>query len=127
MQQHAVARAVLRTTANSQRYCRQQRHCRLQGAALAALAAAAPLARAAHKFNVTGTDILNFALQLECLEGEFYSWAAFGEGLTDELLGGGPASIGGRKANLTDAVQVRTLRVGSLLTPADLWPLCTAA
>jgi hypothetical protein len=51
------------------------------------------------------TDILNFALNLECIEGEFYSWAAFGKGLTPEQLGGGPPSIGGRKANLSEYIQ----------------------
>ena len=39
------------------------------------------------------------ALQ-ECLEAEFYSWAAFGHGLNDTLLGGGPGSVGGKKATL---------------------------
>ena len=34
----------------------------------------------------------------ECLEAEFYSWAAFGHGLNDTLLGGGPGSVGGKKA-----------------------------
>ena len=34
----------------------------------------------------------------ECLEAEFYSWAAFGHGLNATLLGGGPGSTGGQKA-----------------------------
>jgi len=34
----------------------------------------------------------------ECLEAEFYSWAAFGHGLNSTLLGGGPGSVGGQKA-----------------------------
>ena len=34
----------------------------------------------------------------ECLEAEFYSWAAFGHGLNSTLLGGGPGSIGGKQA-----------------------------
>lgn len=46
------------------------------------------------------TDILNFALNLECLEGEFYNYAAGNGGLPASDRGGGPAPIGGRAASL---------------------------
>ena len=39
------------------------------------------------------------------LQAEFYSWAAFGHGLTPELRGYGPPPIGGQKAVLHYAGQ----------------------
>ena len=45
-------------------------------------------------------DILNFALQLECLEGEFYNYAAGNGGLPASDRAGGPAPIGGKPAKL---------------------------
>lgn len=77
----------------------------MQGLTAAALVAA-PLVAAA-PFKITGNDILNFALNLECLEAEFYSWASYGKPLSNELLGGGPASVGGMRANLSPTVDVR--------------------
>lgn len=38
-------------------------------------------------------------------QAEFYNWAAFGKGLNATLLGGGPGSVGGEKAQLSYAVQ----------------------
>lgn len=76
----------------------------------AALAAALASGAAAHMHAMaapTGADILNFALNLECLEATFYSYAAFGHGLSAEQRGGGPEAIGGMKANLTEHIQVR--------------------
>ncbi|KAG5176765.1 ferritin-like domain-containing protein [Tribonema minus] len=49
--------------------------------------------------------IAKFALNLECLEAEFYSYAAYGYGLTDDLRGYGPEPIGGMKATLSPEVQ----------------------
>ena len=52
-------------------------------------------------------DILNFALNLEYLEAQFYSYAATGAGLPANLLTGTGtqgAVIGGRKVNFTDPV-----------------------
>lgn len=52
-------------------------------------------------------DILNFALNLEYLEAQFYMYAATGSGLPANLLTGTGtqgAVIGGRKVNFTDPV-----------------------
>lgn len=58
-------------------------------------------------------DILNFALNLEYLEAQFYVQAATGQGLPDVLLGGtgtrGQAT-GGRRVNFTDQVVAQYAR-----------------
>jgi hypothetical protein len=52
-------------------------------------------------------DILNFALNLEYLEAQFYYFAFFGEGLPQSILGGTGTQgtvRGGRKVNFTDPI-----------------------
>lgn len=76
----------------------------------AAFGAAALFTRGTPAFaqsSPSDVDILNFALNLEYLEAQFYYHAAFGEGLPNSLLTGvgqqGPA-LGGRAVNFTDPI-----------------------
>ena len=73
-------------------------------AGLLALAAPAAHARSLKQDSsaVTDADILNFALNLECLEAQFYSCAVYGQPLSAELTGDGPAPIGCQAANFTN-------------------------
>ncbi len=67
--------------------------------------------------TVTDTDILNFALNLEYLEAEFYLRAATGRGLTDsEVTGTGTlgAVTGGRQVNFaTTAIRNYAVEIAS--------------
>lgn len=46
-------------------------------------------------------DIIDFLVNVECLEGQFDTWGAFGFGFHNNLSMGGPTPVGARKANLS--------------------------
>ncbi|KAK9805704.1 hypothetical protein WJX72_012559 [[Myrmecia] bisecta] len=58
----------------------------------------------AAKQNFTDKDIIDFLVNVECLEGLFDTWGTFGNGFVGNLELGGPTPLGARKANLTEAV-----------------------
>ena len=58
-------------------------------------------------FQITDTDILNFALNLEYLEAQYYSWAVYGHGIPANYTGGSGVVTGARKATLSPPVMVR--------------------
>lgn len=66
-----------------------------------------PTPTATNSSGFTDLDVLNFALNLEYLEAQFYAFAANGTGLASTLLTGtgtAGAVTGGRKANLNDPI-----------------------
>ena len=68
---------------------------------------AAPPPAPAPSPTISDQDVLNFALNLEYLEAQFYAFAAFGEGLPSNMLGGTGtqgAATGGRQVNFTDPI-----------------------
>ncbi len=50
------------------------------------------------------------------VQAEFYSWAAFGKGLPVTMRGGGPASVGGKKAALSPQAQAYAEQIALVRT-----------
>ncbi|RWW72171.1 hypothetical protein BHE74_00020043 [Ensete ventricosum] len=80
-------------------------------------------------------DLLQFALNLEHMEADFFLFASLGRGLDSiapELAMGGPPPIGARKANLDDTTRLIIeefgyQEVGHLRSPSLSFFLCKLA
>jgi rubrerythrin len=81
------------------------------------VAAAAGLALASSAKAQAGTptdaDVLNFALNLEYLEAEFYVQAAFGRSLSAADSGGTTSATGARKVNFTADIQQQVQEIAN--------------
>ena len=78
------------------------------GAALAALAMTKPAAAVNTVSSYTDNYILNFALNLEYLEANFYYFAAYGTPIPSSAMGTSPGAVSGTNPALTAAVQANS-------------------
>lgn len=77
---------------------------------------------------ISDVDIMNFALNLECLEATYYSTAVNGFGLNATSLGGGPQGVGGGKANLSpDLIKIATELANDEIDHVSPWRLTLAS
>lgn len=54
----------------------------------------------AAKKDYTDKDLIDFLVNVECLEGLFDTWGVFGRGFNGDLAKGGPTPIGGKKVDI---------------------------